>query len=482
MPPASTPQAVGTSINASYSTPGVLSSQTPFQHPSFYGGASSSPQPPTPNVVVSDGGLFQTNVEEVIRQAELDRDTLIVGMQEDTARHLRISRQIANANLNAPNFVVGQLMPGAATLPSSSAATPIPGSSSGPAITQPFTGLGRGRMDVDAECVRRSERSRSDSKPKKQTKDTNTTPAPLPKKMPKPRPPPIEKPDVPMMVDISTPKEKSRSPSINWLTVPLPKAKARSRSKSIKEEEPDVIPILPKAKARSRSKSVKEEEPDVIPVRPKAKAKSRSRSKSKADDIEPTPAPAASSSASAAARPRGRRLDRSEDSIVVPQVVQNPKPQSRGKSESSSSSPGVPVMPIKKKQKRQSPAKAEPAETPNVVSTPSSSGPAASSRAAAAPADNPDVIPVSATPGPQPIPSRIINKRLLAELEQAAANGVLRRETLKIYTTTVNAIAYHRTLGSLPGNFEWDELRGINKDAVYNKRPQPTWFILLKNN
>jgi hypothetical protein len=164
MPPASTPQAVGTSINASYSTPGVLSSQTPFQHPSFYGGASSSPQPPTPNVVVSDGGLFQTNVEEVIRQAELDRDTLIVGMQEDTARHLRISRQIANANLNAPNSVVGQLMPGAATLPSSSAATPIPGSSSGPAITQPFTGLGRGIMDVDEEGVRRSERSRSDSK------------------------------------------------------------------------------------------------------------------------------------------------------------------------------------------------------------------------------------------------------------------------------------------------------------------------------
>ena len=81
---------------------------------------------------------------------------------------LRISRQQANTNFNTPTSVLGQLMPGAATLSSSSAAAPTTGSSSGPAITQPFTGLGRGRMDADKEGVRRHpERSMSDIKRQK---------------------------------------------------------------------------------------------------------------------------------------------------------------------------------------------------------------------------------------------------------------------------------------------------------------------------
>ena len=116
-------------------------------------------------------------------------------------------------------------------------------------------------------------------------------------------------------------------------------------------------------------------------------------------------------------------------------------------------------------EKQQAAVKAEPAETPNVVST-------ASSSAAAAPADSPDVIPVSATPGLQPIPSNISTKRLQAELALAASSGVLQGEHLAEYIDIMESIASNAKKGySNTSTSAIQSMHYIYATSVYKKKP-----------
>jgi hypothetical protein len=98
--------------------PGAQPSQTTrLQQPPFYGGASSSSGPAAPKPTVSASSSFQTNIDEVSKKAQEERQALINNIKSDADKKQRAMEEQTNASLRNQTSVAQGFVAGAAPPP-----------------------------------------------------------------------------------------------------------------------------------------------------------------------------------------------------------------------------------------------------------------------------------------------------------------------------------------------------------------------------